>query len=118
MLNTVVFPSTKSSGFMQHKLAAVFQFSISFLIAVSIALFSMNVHAAQVKITFDPSPDSRTEGHFFYYGQSENFSKTNYIDKINLEKLTDCEVSNLQEGTTYYFAATAYDQYWQRKCIF
>jgi hypothetical protein len=62
--------------------------------------------ASQLEIKFDPSPDPRAIGHYFYYGQTTSFSK-----KIDLKNNTTYIASNLQEGTTYYFAATAYDIY-------
>ena len=65
-----------------------------------------NLYAAQVKITFTPANDSNVIGHKIYYGKSTSFS--------NVEDVKDATtylIQDLQEGTTYYFAAKAYDKY-------
>jgi len=83
MYNTVKFLSTKSSNFIQNKLATVFHFGILILTALTIVLLTAGAYAAQVKVTFEPSPDSRAIGHNFYYCQSENLSKTSFSEKID-----------------------------------
>lgn len=65
-----------------------------------------NLFAAKVKITFDPSKDSRVVGHKIYYGMSTHISNI-----IDIGKKNSYIVYNLQKGVTYYFAATAYDKY-------
>jgi hypothetical protein len=103
-----LFPSTKSSFRLQNP-AALFHISILIFIAILFGLFSTNANAAQVKVTFDPSPDSRAIGHKIYYSQSSDISKTKFTEKIDLGTDIFYVTPQLQEGTTYYFAATAYD---------
>ena len=110
MFKTAVLLSKKSSG-LRQKPAAWFHFSIFILFAISIAGFSTNVHALNVKVSFTPSQDSRVKGHNFYYCQSENISKNNFTEKKDIGSDNVYIASNLQEGATYYFAATAYDSY-------
>lgn len=63
-----------------------------------------DVFAAQVNVTFSPSPDHRAVGHNIYYGTTSSFS-----NKVDIGTATSVLISNLEENTTYYFAATAYD---------
>ena len=111
MFNAAVLPSKESSGFRQHKPAAWFYFGIFILIAVLSGTFSTKAYAVQVKVTFTPSSDLRVVGHNFYYCQSENMSKNTYSKKIDLGSDNFYVTPSLQEGETYYFAATAYDKY-------
>ncbi len=65
-----------------------------------------NLIASQATVTFEPSRDDRVRGYKIYYGLSTHIS--NIIDVGSQVTYT---VSNLQQGATYYFAATAYDKY-------
>lgn len=83
----------------------IFRLIIIFVTFLFIVLSVKDVFAVQVKIKFSPSPDARAVGHNIYYGTSSSFSS-----KIDIGKATSFLISNLEEGTTYYFAATAYDR--------
>jgi hypothetical protein len=77
------------------------------LIALLIALLSMPfsaADAAQVELTWEPSAGSAT-GYKVHYGGSSR----NYDHSVDVGNSTGCNISGLQEGETYYFAATAYD---------
>ncbi len=63
------------------------------------------LEAASVKLSWDPSPDVPVAGYAIYYGTTSHM----YTDKISLGEATAVTISNLVAGTTYYFAATAYD---------
>lgn len=89
-----------------RKLHTIFQRLLISVTFFFILLSFGNLYAAQVKITFTPSNDSRVAGHKIYYGKSTSFS--------NVEDVKDATTyltPDLQEGTTYYFAAKAYDKY-------
>jgi hypothetical protein len=58
-----------------------------------------------VTLAWDPSADTNVVGYNIYYGVASR-TYTNHIDVGNTLTAT---VSNLVEGTTYYFAATAYN---------
>lgn len=88
---------------MGQKIHRLFFFQIIFLIFLFTAYYAL---AAGVRITFNPSPDDRVVGYNLYYGFSENFDQT-----IDLKTETQYYFSDLQAGKTYYFAATAYDNY-------
>jgi hypothetical protein len=81
---------------------------IVFFLGVSVAITSMPfaaLEAASVKLSWNPSPDVAVAGYVIYYGITSHA----YTDKISLGNATAVTISNLVAGTTYYFAATAYD---------
>lgn len=80
------------------------RFSFLLLTFLFISFTAKNALTAGVGVTFDPSPDDRVVGYKLHYGLSENFGHI-----IDLGTETLYYFSDLQEGTTYYFGATAYD---------
>ena len=84
---------------------------IILVISFFIFLSCNTLFAAERIVTIRKSHDPRAIGHNLYYGHSENISKTNFSEKIDLGSDTVYVASNLQEGSTYYFAATAYDKH-------
>ena len=58
-----------------------------------------------VTLAWDPSPDPSVVGFNMYYGVA---SRT-YTNMVNPGNVTSVTISGLVEGTTYFFAATAYD---------
>ena len=71
------------------------------------ALLHNPVQALQsVSLAWGPSPDSTVVGYKMYYGVA---SRT-YTNLVDVGNATSGRIPGLVEGTTYYFAATAYDQ--------
>ena len=89
---------------VNHTSMTIFRLIIIFVIFFFILLSFKDVFAVQVKVTFSPSLDSRAVGHNIYYGTTSSFS-----NKVDIGTATSVLISNLEESTTYYFAATAYD---------
>jgi hypothetical protein len=58
-----------------------------------------------VTLAWSPSADTNVIGYNIYYGRA---SRT-YTNKVDVGNVLTATVSNLVEGTTYYFAATAYN---------
>jgi hypothetical protein len=58
-----------------------------------------------VTLTWNPSTNSNVAGHNIYYGTTSG----NYANEITVGNATSVTISNLNYGSTYYFAATAYD---------
>ncbi|MEK6598397.1 MAG: Ig-like domain-containing protein, partial [Gemmatimonadota bacterium] len=56
-------------------------------------------------LTWNPSADSNVTGYRIYYGVA---SRT-YTNIVDVGGATSVTISNLVEGVTYYFAATAYN---------
>lgn len=65
---------------------------------------SFNAAAVNVRLAWDPSPEPLVTGYRLYYGPSSG----NYTNVVDAGNGTDCTVTGLDGGTTYYFAATAY----------
>ncbi len=71
------------------------------LILLPTALF-----AASVSVSWQPNTESDLAGYKIYYGgQTGSYSTT-----INVANVQQYSVTGLSEGSTYYFAVTAYDQ--------
>ena len=72
-------------------------------------LFSLPLPAAYaastVAVAWDKSPETDVIGYKFHYGTvSKKYQYT-----VDVKNNTSCSISGLSENTTYYFAATAYN---------
>jgi hypothetical protein len=61
--------------------------------------------AASVTIAWDRNAETDVIGYKLHYG----ILSQNYQHTVDLENNTNCSISGLAEGTTYYFAVTAYN---------
>src|SRR6266850_6175762 len=63
--------------------------------------------SADQSVTFgwEPSTDPSVVGYSIYYGTVSQV----YANKVSVGNMTVATISELVEGTTYYFAATTYD---------
>ena len=78
---------------------------LSALIVFSLLFASTpDVCAAEVTLAWDPNPEASILGYKVYYGQASG-SYTNVFDAGNR---TNCIITGLDPGVTYYFACTAY----------
>ncbi len=64
-----------------------------------------NAHAAEITLAWDQNPESDIAGYKVYYG----FESGAYSNVIDIGSYTSCTISGLEEGETYFIAATAYD---------
>jgi hypothetical protein len=64
-----------------------------------------SVEAAEVALEWEPNTEPELAGYMVYRGTSSG----NYTSSIDVGNTTTCTISGLDEGKTYYFAATAYD---------
>jgi hypothetical protein len=62
-------------------------------------------HAAQATLAWDPNTEADIAGYKVYYGAASK----NYGWSVDVGKVTTFTVPNLNDGVTYYFAATAYN---------
>ena len=65
------------------------------------------IAASSVTLAWNPSTATNIAGYKIYYGAA---SRT-YTNVVDVGNLTNATISSLISGTTYYFAATAYDTY-------
>lgn len=77
-------------------------FFLFFLTAIFLSV--QPARAAQVTLAWDPSTDTDLQGYKVYYGTTSG----TYQLLADMGMNTYCNVDNLQDGLTYYFAATAY----------
>jgi hypothetical protein len=81
--------------------------SLFFLSSILI-LFQLatNANSAQVTLAWDPSTGPDVAGYKIHYGLLSD----QYSVGVDVGNQTSCTLSSLQDGTTYYLAATAYDR--------
>ena len=75
------------------------------LLTSAALLFTCEAHASQsVNLAWDPNSEQNLAGYRVYYGtESSNYTQT--MDA----SIPSATVTDLTEGTTYYFAVTAYN---------
>ncbi len=76
-----------------------------FFFLAQIFLLSNPANSAQVTLQWDASSDPDVAGYKIHYG----YASRDYSAHIDVGKTNTYTVANLQDGLTYYFAATAYD---------
>ncbi len=76
------------------------------LIAMLVLLVCSIGHAAEATVSWEPNSESDLAGYKVYYGNSSR----NYDTNIDVGNITSYTISNLVEGKTYFFVATAYDE--------
>jgi len=86
---------------MVHK-----RFAVVLVIFGLVWFLGGSVFAATIHLAWDPSSGTVT-GYRIYYGTSSG----SYPNKVDVGNVTECTISNLQEGVTYYFVARAYNDY-------
>ncbi len=83
----------------------VFRLFVSLLIVFSLLFASIpDVRAAEVTLAWDANPERSVQGYRVYYGKASG----TYTDVYDAGNRTDCVITGLEPGTTYFFACTAY----------
>jgi len=91
---------------MNNLLSISREHCLRFLLPVlALVLFSCNLWAGTVNLAWDPSTSSNVGGYKVSYGASPG----NYTATVDVGNQTRYSVSGLPEGSTFYFAAKAYD---------
>jgi len=66
----------------------------------------MGTYAAEISLAWDANNEAELAGYNIYYGTASR----NYTHRIDVGVTTEYTVVDLDDGGTYYFAATAYDR--------
>jgi hypothetical protein len=100
-------PPLKTKNIHLHPTKYVLLRNFFLLAALTSALllFPVGSYGATVTLAWDANTEPDQAGYNIYYG---NYSG-NYQYTVDVGKSTSCTISGLTVGTTYYFAATAYD---------
>ncbi len=80
--------------------------SLLTLLALALLVSPMVAYGATVTLAWDANTEPDLAGYKIYYGTASG----NYSDSIDVGDVTEYTVTGLDDGGTYYFAATAYDE--------
>ncbi len=76
------------------------------IFSCALLFFQLPVCASQgVSLAWDPSGDPNVAGYRIYYGVKSRA----YTELVDVGNVTYASITGLAAGTTYYFAATTYD---------
>jgi len=76
-----------------------------FLLLIFFLFAVFNASAADVTVAWDANSESDLDGYILFYGTASG----NYPNSVDVGNTTQRTLTGLNEGTTYYFAARAYD---------
>ena len=62
--------------------------------------------ATEVTLAWDPNIEEDLAGYIVYYGTSSR----DYTHDVDIGNHTSCTISGFEDGITYFFAVTAYDE--------
>ncbi len=68
-------------------------------------LFPLGTYGAEVSLAWDANSEPDLAGYIIYYGDASG----DYSNSLDVGDITEFTVTGLDDGGTYYFAATAYD---------
>jgi fibronectin type 3 domain-containing protein len=74
-----------------------------FFVFLCILFAQSVVHAGEVNLAWDPNTEPDVAGYRLYYG----LGSRNYDQVMDVGNSTSCVVTGLEQGRTYFFAATA-----------
>jgi len=80
-------------------------FRLPFFIVLIILSMAFAASATDITVVWDANSESDIAGYILFYGTSSS----NYSNSIDVGNNTQYTLSDLIDGTTYYFAAKAYD---------
>jgi hypothetical protein len=102
------FVSTFSSNAHMPPRRSIIQFTLILVLIFTSFFISLNpdtASAGQVTLAWDMNSEPNVMGYKIYYGTASR----NYDWFIDVGNVTSITITDLPNGSTYYFAATAYD---------
>ncbi|MCP5002954.1 MAG: hypothetical protein GY941_03250 [Planctomycetes bacterium] len=95
------------SQFVRTSLSRYSNFNIGyfFLLTISIFIYTSNICSAQDTLVWDPNTEGNLAGYNVHYGMSSR----NYDSHEDVGNQTSYALTGFLDGSTYYFAVTAYD---------
>ena len=96
---------TFSFIFPQKRVFSVKTINAVAVLACVLILFPVAAQCADVTLAWDANTESDLAGYRLHYGTTSG----NYTGSSDVGNVTQYTITNLQDGVTYYFAATAYD---------
>jgi len=104
-VNILTYTQAKKVTFLSSRLLQIIPLFI--VIPLYLIVSITNAYAAQVTLEWSPNTEADLAGYKIYYGTASG----NYTESFDLKNwtATSCTITNLIEGQTYYFAATAYN---------
>jgi hypothetical protein len=90
-------------------LALVRSLALTGLLLVALMFIPSLAYSAVVILEWSANPEPDLDGYMVYYGTSSR----DYTWSVDVGDYTTCAISDsrFEDGQTYYFAATAYDEY-------
>ena len=93
-------------SFGRNQLRRFFLSSVLSLLVLLLFFWIGSAYSAQVTLAWDPNTDPDLAGYRIHYGLLSD----QYSNSVDVGNQTNYTLSNLTDGKTYYFAATAYDR--------
>lgn len=104
MLKTLPI-SQKEHNTWKSSFLSILVFTLSAVIFTVLLSCIPYVNAAEITLAWDQNSEPDIAGYRIYYGE-ESRSYTHVVDVGNYNS---CVIADLEDGITYYFAATAYN---------
>jgi hypothetical protein len=93
-------------SFGRIQLRRFFLSSVLSLLVFLLLFWIGSAYSAQVTLAWDPNTDPDLAGYRIHYGLLSD----QYSNSVDVGNQTSYTLSNLEDGETYYLAATAYDR--------
>ena len=86
---------------------SLFRMGETFAVLASVLiLFPFVTHGAEITLAWDANTEPDLAGYNIYFGTASR----DYSDPIDVGDVTEVTLTGFDDGGTYYFAATAYDE--------